>query len=95
VARLIALLVAGFAGGLGLGAWVRRRRRRRVEEPSPAEELRAKLAESRAADPEPVAEEAAEPDAVAEEVEPTIESDLESRRRGVHDRARGAIDELS
>ncbi len=73
--RLIALIL----GGLGLGALLRRRRRRHVEpEYSPADELKAKLAESRAV-----------------EEEPLLETDLEPRRRDVHDRARGAIDDLS
>jgi hypothetical protein len=80
VARLIALL----AGGFGLAAYFRRRRGRgAAPEVSPADELKAKLAESRAtAEPEP-------------EPEPELETDLEARRREVHDRARGAIDELS
>ena len=80
--------LAVFAGGLGLGALLRRRRRRRslppVEpESSLAEELRSKLAESRAAEAEAAAEPV--PD----------ETDLEARRREVHERARGSIDELS
>ena len=76
--RLIALLVGSF----GLGAYLRRRRRRFEPEYSPADELKAKLAESRAAEGEPQAE-------------PVLESDLEARRREVHERARGAIDDLS
>lgn len=69
-------------GGFGLGAYIRRRRRRRPElEHSPAEELRSKLAESRAEEIEPP--------------EPTLEADLDQRRRDVHERARGAIDDLS
>jgi hypothetical protein len=67
-------------GGLGLGALLRRRRRKQAEpEFSPADELKAKLAETR----------------VEEEEEPVLEADLEARRREVHDRARGAIDDLS
>jgi hypothetical protein len=78
VARLVALVLGGF----GLGAYIRRRRRRRPElEHSPAEELRSKLAESRAAEIEPP--------------QPTLEADLDQRRRDVHERARGAIDDLS
>ena len=70
-------------GGFGLGAYLRRRRRRRPElEPSPADELRSKLAESRAAELEPPPE-------------PSLEADLDERRRDVHERARGAIDDLS
>jgi hypothetical protein len=81
VGRLVALVLGGF----GLGAYIRRRRRRRPElVPSPAEELRSKLAESRAAELEPPAP-----------PEPTLEADLAERRRDVHERARGAIDDLS
>jgi hypothetical protein len=76
MARLIALLL----GGAGIFAFWRRRRKPTEPEVSPAEELRAKLAESRTADEQP---------------EPELESDLEQRRREVHDRAKGAIDELS
>ena len=79
--RLIALLLGGF----GLGAYFRARRRKHASEPeySPADELRSKLAESRA-----------QPEAQAEP-EPSLESDLDQRRQQVHDRARGAIDDLS
>ena len=77
--RLIALLLGGF----GLGAYLRRRRRRQAEpEYSPADELRSKLAETR------TAEEPAPP-------EQGLETELEERRREVHERARGAIDDLS
>jgi hypothetical protein len=77
--RVLALLI----GGLGLGAYFRRRRRRNAEpEFSPADELKAKLAESRAGEQE-------------EAEEPVLEADLEARRRDVHDRARGSIDDLS
>jgi hypothetical protein len=84
-------LVALLACGLGFGAYWRRRRRKRRSEPevSPAEELRARLADSRAAETEPA--EAAEPEAP----EPDLEGDLTRRRREVHERARGAIDDLS
>jgi len=78
VSRLAALLVLAFAAALYLRA-------RRSGEPAvyePAEELRTKLAQSRAAADEPPAE-------------PTLEQDLGVRRRDVHERARGAIDELS
>ena len=76
-------LIALLAGALGAFAFWRRRRRRGSEpEVSPADELKAKLAESREAEEEPAAE-------------PELQSDLDARRREVHDRARGAIDELS
>jgi hypothetical protein len=79
VKRFLALLL----GGLGLGALFRRRRRKSAEpEFSPADELKAKLAESRAEEPEPAEE-------------PMLETDLEARRRDVHERARGSLDELS
>ena len=81
--RLVALLLGGF----GLGAYLRRRRRRRTElEYSPAEELRSKLAESRTPEEEP---------AETPAPEPGLETELEERRREVHERARGAIDDLS
>jgi len=82
--RLLALV----AGGLGLGALLSRRRRRPLStaEPSPADELRERLAESRAAE----VEHAPDP-APAGEPEPGVAD----RRREVHERARGAIDELS
>ncbi len=85
---------AVFIGGLGFGALLRRRRRT-VPELAPAdtdslaEELRAKLAASRAAAEEPVAREP-----VVEEPSAAEPSDLDSRRRDVHDRARQALDEL-
>ena len=75
-------LIAVLLGGFGLGAYLRRRRSRQsVPEYSPADELRSKLAETRTAEePEP---------------EQGLETDLEERRREVHERARGAIDDLS
>jgi hypothetical protein len=94
---------AAFVGGLGLGAWLRRRRR---AAPAPvaapadtdalAEELRAKLAQSRVATEEPVAEAAPTPDEQVVEAEPVADepANLDSRRRDVHDRARQALDEL-
>jgi hypothetical protein len=78
VKRLLAIA----AGGLGLGALIRRLRRRApVEaESSLADELRVKLAESRAAETEAA---------------PAEESGVETRRREVHERARESLDELS
>ncbi|HEX7082549.1 MAG TPA: hypothetical protein VF186_00370 [Gaiellaceae bacterium] len=75
--RLLALV----AGGLGLRALLRRRRARAVLSPSPADDLRAKLAAARPLDEEPEAPEA-----------PV--SDVATRRAEVHERARRAIDEL-
>jgi hypothetical protein len=85
VKRLLALA----AGVAGLWAVLRRRYGRSapaVEEGSPADDLRAQLAESRAA----------EADADVETPAPAVaESELDSRRRDVHERARQAIDELA
>jgi hypothetical protein len=78
VGRLAALLVLAFAVAL----YLRTRRSASVTVYEPAEELRTKLAQSRAFGEEPAPE-------------PTIEHDLDVRRRDVHERARGAIDELS
>jgi hypothetical protein len=98
VKRLFALL----AGGLGLGALLRRRR----PLASPADDLRLKLAEARTATPEPQQEEAVAPVEAPvveapgdEEPEPeeqggAPESDVARRRAEVHERARRAIDEL-
>ncbi len=75
--RLLALL----AGGLGLRALLRRRSRPALA-PSPADDLRARLADARSAEPGP---------APAPEIVP---DDVVERRAGVHDRARAAIGEL-
>jgi hypothetical protein len=76
VKRFVALLVGGF----GLGAWFTRSRQKQspVAEASPADELRARLAETKAT---------AAPEAEAE-------ADPETRRRELHDRTRAQIDEL-
>lgn len=82
--RLLALL----AGAFGLRALLRRRSNPAISyggSSSPADELRTRLAESRAAEPEPAA---AEPEPAP--APPTVDE----RRSEVHDRARGAIDEL-
>jgi hypothetical protein len=76
VKRLLALL----AGGLGLGALLRRRKPSPAPVDSPADELRLRLAESRAEAEEPLAEE--------------TPVDAAARRAEVHARARNAIDEL-
>jgi hypothetical protein len=82
-------LLAFFAGGFGLGALFGRRSRRTAAAlapaDSPADELRARLAEARAHEPE------AEPEPAADAAEPLS---LEERRESVHERARGAIREL-
>jgi hypothetical protein len=74
----------GFAMGL---AWLFRWRRKpaaaQAPPVDPAEELKRKLAESRAPEPEPEPEPAEEPTAP-----------LDERRRAVHERARAAIDEM-
>jgi hypothetical protein len=79
-------------------------RRRRLEPPvDPAEELRRKLAEAseRELEPEPrghtpespLAQAVAEPETVAGAEEPKP-SDLESLRRGLHERARALTEEM-
>jgi hypothetical protein len=91
VRRLFALLVGGF----GLGALVARRRLRAAgpHGPSPADELRRRLAETKAAaEPEPEPEADPEPtDPEPTDPEPT---DPETRRRELHERARARLDEL-
>jgi hypothetical protein len=72
--RLLALV----AGGLGLRALLRRRSRPALS-PSPAEDLRAKLAQAKASEPEP---------------EPAQPETVEDRRADVHAKARRAIDDL-
>jgi hypothetical protein len=75
--------LAGIGLGLGL-AWLFRRLRKPQPAPAahPAEELKQKLEESRAAASEPS----------DEEPEPT--ASLDERRRAVHDRARASIDDM-
>ena len=79
--RLLALV----AGGLGLRALLRRRSRpRRSTSPlsqSPAEDLRAKLAQTKEAEPEQVPV-------------PSQPESVEDRRSDVHAKARQAIDDL-
>jgi hypothetical protein len=88
VKRLLALL----AGAFGLRALLRRGQRPAYPQgASPADELRTRLAESRST-PEPFVAEPAvvEPETV-ESAEP---ASVDERRADVHNRARGAIDEL-
>jgi hypothetical protein len=87
--RLLALV----AGGLGLRALLRRRSRP-VLSPSPAEDLRAKLAQTKVAEPAPVA--APEPEPAPEpESDAAQPETVEDRRADVHEKARQAIDDLS
>jgi hypothetical protein len=79
--RLLALV----AGGLGLRALLRRRSRPALS-PSPAEDLQAKLAETKVAEPEPMT--------VPEPETQTPAGSVESRRSDVHAKARQALDEL-
>jgi hypothetical protein len=80
-------LVALFAGGLGIGALLSRRRRRPALAPTPADELRSRLAESKAMAGEREHFEAGE--TPVDQV-----PDVDSRRADVHQRARQTIDEL-
>ena len=72
--RLLALV----AGGLGLRAILRQRSRPAPLGPSPAEELRAKLAVTKEPEPEP----------------PAAEATVDDRRADVHARARQAMQDL-
>ena len=88
--------IGGTVGGIAAYRFVRRQEASLHTSPEPsapepdarAEELRAKLAESRAPEPVTVEEPAAEP-----EPEPEPESP-EDRRRRVHDEGRAALDEM-
>ncbi len=91
-------VVMAVVGALGLGAlWGRRRHRGELAElpaatgSDPAEELRAKLAESKAV---PAGEEAAPDEPVTPGGNGTP-MDPEVRRRAVHERARASIDDLT
>jgi hypothetical protein len=92
--------IGGVVGGLVALRWLRRGPRVAAEpvpEPTPAEdpgeELRAKLAESRTAEPAPEVDETP-PEPVAEE-EPAAEPESpEDRRRQVHEEGRAALDEM-
>jgi hypothetical protein len=95
--------IGGAAGGITAYRFFRRRRTAAVEaEPDArAEELRERLAESRAeeAAAEPAAEEPAagepdEPDAATAEAEPEGSESPDERRRRVHEEGRAAIDEM-
>jgi hypothetical protein len=84
--RLLALV----AGGLGLRALLRRRSRPAL---SPAEDLRAKLAQTKVAEPAPAPVAAPVP-APEPEPEPAQPETVEDRRADVHAKARQAIDDL-
>jgi hypothetical protein len=91
--RRLTAWIGGAASGVAAYRFWRRRQTAEIgaEPDDRAEELRAKLAESRAA--EPVVEEPV-PDPVAEE-EPAAEPDSpEDRRRRVHEEGRAALDEM-
>jgi hypothetical protein len=83
--------LGGAVGAFAVWKWLRRRGVPLVnqgETPDPAEELRAKLEESRTV--------AVEQHETADEGETTVDAapDPESRRRDVHEQARKRIDEL-
>jgi hypothetical protein len=113
IGRVKRLLVGVFVA-VGVGALLAGGRRRQhaaaaVAKSSLADELRAKLAESRAAESRAAESRAAEADPSAApgpapgSQEPAgdrpeadeVETDLDGRRREVHERARAAIDELA
>jgi hypothetical protein len=79
-------LLAAAAALLGI-AYFRRKQSVQPVQPDPADELRAKLAQARAADDREEFEAGEKP---VDEV-----PDVDERRRDVHERARAQIDELS
>jgi hypothetical protein len=90
--------IGGTIGGIAAYRFVRRQEASLQTSPEPAapeadvraEELRAKLAESRAPEPLAVEEPAAEP-----EPQPEPEPDSpDERRRRVHEEGRAALDEM-
>jgi hypothetical protein len=90
--------IGGVVGGLVALRWLRRRPRVAAEPvptpaEDPAEELRAKLAESRTAETAVEVDEA--PPAPVAEEEPAAEPESpEDRRREVHEEGRAALDEM-
>ena len=78
-------LLAAAAGVLGI-AWLRRRKHQ--DAPDPADELRSKLAQARAADDRDEFEAGEKP------VDEAPDPDVDARRREVHERARRQIDEI-
>ena len=84
--RLLALI----AGGCGVVALLRNRHRKPVVEgPDPADELRAKLADSRS-----IADEREVDEGGQTTVDVAPDPDPGARRRDVHERARQALDDL-
>ena len=77
-------VLAALAGIVGI-AWLKRRKQ---EQGDPADELRAKLAETRETA-------AAQTEDAAAETPVDEVPDVDDRRREVHERARQRIDELS
>ena len=86
--RLLALV----AGGLGLRAFLKRRSRPALS-PSPAEDLRAKLARTKTQETETTAPEP-ELQELPEEPEPAQAKTVEDRRADAQSKARRAIDDL-
>ena len=83
--------VAGLAGGAALWRAFRRERQPLpAAEPDPAAELKARLAEARAADDR----DEAEAGETTVDAAPDPPPDVESRRRSVHEQARAALDEM-
>ena len=85
--RRLSAWLAGGAAGIAAYRLTKRLRTRAPEPPAEAdpraEELRARLAETKDAEPEP--------EQIPEPEEP---QDVDARRRGVHEHARAAIDEM-
>jgi hypothetical protein len=82
--------LAGFVGGAAAYRLFRRTPRATPERaPDPAEELKAKLAEARAAGDDRETFEAGETP-----VDEAPDPDVDARRRAVHEQARSAIDEM-
>jgi hypothetical protein len=79
--------LAGFAGGAAV--YRAFRRHPPVVEPDPADELKTKLAEARAAGDDREEFEAGETP-----VDEASDPDVDARRRSVHERARATIDEM-
>lgn len=80
----------GLAAGLAYVLGRFRRRRPAADATDPADELKQKLAETRAEEPEAHEAPSPEPESPAEEPGPP----LDERRRAVHDRARAAMDDM-